>query len=86
MKKLQQQEEGVSVPLANSKQEVINELDAMLTVEDIQNHLHIGKNSAYALVKLSSFPSIKIGRTYLVPLSEYKKWLTKSIGKEYCIK
>lgn len=66
--------------------EITEQTDTMLTIKDIQKHLHIGRDSAYALVKLSNFPSIKIGRTYLVPLSEYKKWLSKSIGKEYHIR
>lgn len=69
-----------------TQKEIIEQTDTMLTIQDIQKHLHIGRDSAYALVKLSNFPSIKIGRTYLVPLNEYKKWLTKSIGKEYHIR
>lgn len=69
-----------------NKVELLNKIDIMLTVEDIQEHLCLGKDSAYALVKLTSFPSIKIGNQYRIPLSEYKKWLSESIGKEFIIR
>ena len=69
-----------------TKEKLIQETDEMLTINDIRNHLGIGRDTAYSLVKLSTFPSIKIGRTYLIPLSEYKKWLTKSVGKEYYVR
>lgn len=69
-----------------TKEELNQKTDEMLTVDDIKNHLKIGKDSAYELVKLSTFPSIKIGNKYRIPLSEYKKWLEKSVGKEYIIR
>ena len=69
-----------------TKEELIKETDEMLTVDDIKNHLKIGRDSAYELVKLSVFPSIKIGNQYRIPLSEYKKWLSKSVGKEYILR
>lgn len=69
-----------------TKEELIQKTDEMLTVADIQSHLKIGKDTAYELVKLSTFPSIKIGNKYRIPLSEYKKWLAKSIGKEYIVR
>lgn len=68
------------------KEQLEQATDTMLTIKDIQTHLHIGRDTAYSLVKLSTFPSIKIGRTYLIPLAEYRKWLSKSIGKEYYVR
>lgn len=61
------------------------ELDEMITVQDIMSHLNISKNTAYKLIKLDTFPKIRIGRTYAIPANEYKKWVTKNIGKELYI-
>ena len=59
----------------NSPQK-ISSIDTMLTIEDIMKNLHIkSKTTAYKLLKLDTFPSIKIGKNYLVPESEYNKWV-----------
>ena len=63
----------------------MDELTEIITIKDIMNHLHISKNTAYKLIKLNTFPKIKIGRTYAIPLNEYKKWIAKNIGKEIFI-
>jgi len=41
--------------------------DKILSVTDIQEHLGIGRSKAYALIKLKSFPKIKIDNTYYIP-------------------
>ena len=38
----------------------------MLTVKDIQKKLKIGRDRAYALMRSTAFPSIKIGARYYV--------------------
>lgn len=52
----------------------------ILSVEDIQEVLQVGKNSAYDLVKKayenkSPFPVIKIGRLYRVPKQKFMDWI-----------
>lgn len=47
----------------------------MLKVSDIQNHLGVGKNRAYEIIKLKSFPKIKIGHRYYIPEDAYNKWI-----------
>lgn len=44
------------------------ELDKMLTVTDIRNHLGISRKKAYQLVSLDGFPKLTIGRGYFIPL------------------
>ena len=39
-----------------------SQLDKMLTIEDIMEHLHISNTTAYKLVEMNSFPSLRIGR------------------------
>lgn len=52
------------------------QLETMLTVEDIMKNLHIeSKTTAYKLLALDTFPSIKIGKKYVIPLSAYNKWI-----------
>ena len=55
----------------------------MLTIKDVQNRLGICKNNAYKLIKLPNFPTIKIGRKYLIPQEEFENWIQKSLHKEF---
>lgn len=58
-------------------------VEIMLTVEDVMNNLHISsKTTAYKLFALDSFPSIKIGRKYVVPVSAYNKWIKNATNTE----
>ena len=49
-----------------------------MTVKELQNHLGIGKDKAYALVKSKSFPVLKIGGSYFV----IKPGFIASLGKQ----
>lgn len=53
-----------------------------LTVADIQQLLHVGKNKAYSIVNLSCFPKIKIGKQYYIPQKDFIKWLDCNINKK----
>lgn len=58
-------------------------IETMLTVEDIMDNLHIdSKTTAYKLLALDTFPSIKIGKKYVVPLSAYNKWVKNATNTE----
>jgi excisionase family DNA binding protein len=54
-------------------------LEEMLTPMDIMNHLKLGRNKTYALIKLNSFPKIKIGNTYRIPKDKYIEWVSNNI-------
>ena len=47
----------------------------MYSMKELQQIMHIGKNTAYKLVKLKGFPSIQIGKKILIPKSELNEWL-----------
>lgn len=53
--------------------------------ENLQTILHLGKKQAEALLRTESFPSIKIGRNWLVEEEALKQWLsdTKEIKLDY---
>lgn len=59
---------------------VIDIESEILTIEEVQTLLNIGKNTAYDLVKKAykekmPFPVIKIGRVYRVPREKFMIWL-----------
>jgi len=48
------------------------------TVEQVAEHLGIGRNSAYEGVKTGDIPSIKIGKRILVPVAAFEKMLSEA--------
>ena len=62
-----------------------NGMVEMLTVKDIQQHLCLSKNIVYQLVKMDSFPKIKIGNSYRIPKDKYEKWIEQNIRREIII-
>lgn len=46
-----------------------------LTVQDLQEILHIGKTKAYELCKLKVFPTIKIGSKTLIYKDSFMQFL-----------
>ncbi len=61
-------------------------MEEMLTVKDVQNHLGICREKAYKLVQLKSFPRMKIGNRYVIPKSEYQKWIAKNTYRDIHLK
>ncbi len=54
-------------------------------VKELGSILKIGRDKAYALMRAKGFPSIKIGKTYIVEKSELDKWADRYKGKEFYI-
>lgn len=55
------------------------------TIKDIQAILHIGKNKAYALVKLEHFPTLKIGNKTLIYKKEFEQWLIENQNNQIIV-
>ncbi|MFR8551930.1 MAG: helix-turn-helix domain-containing protein, partial [Coprococcus sp.] len=55
-------------------------MEKLLTIKDVQEHLQLGRNRVYQLIKIDSFPKIKIGNTYRIPKREYLEWVQNNIG------
>lgn len=51
------------------------ELPLVLTVPQLADILHIGRNAAYDLVKSGAIRSIRIGRTIRIPKSALLEYL-----------
>lgn len=54
----------------------------VLCVKDLMECLHIGKDKAYNLMRSRSFPSMQIGKTYIVTLENFNQWLNDNTGKK----
>lgn len=59
----------------------MDDMERLLTIKDIQEHLQIGRNRVYQLIKIDSFHKIKIGNTYRIPKQKYLEWIQNNIGK-----
>ena len=46
---------------------MFSEYPDVITVEQIMEMLHIGKNAAYSLLKSGEIRTIRIGRRYIIP-------------------
>lgn len=51
--------------------------DKNLTVKQLAEYLNISLTKAYNLIRSKEFPSIKIGRTYLINSDLLKEWMKK---------
>ncbi|MBD9012755.1 MAG: DNA-binding protein [Ruminococcus bromii] len=47
--------------------EIFAEYDEILSIEDVMEILHIGKNSVYSLLKNNETRNIRVGKRYIVP-------------------
>lgn len=57
--------------------EKINNQIYTLTVEDLAEALNISKTSAYRLVRSSGFPKLNIGKRIVIPIEDFKIWMSK---------
>ena len=57
--------------------------ERVLTTRQLMAKLHIGKDKAYALMRNKSFPSIKLGKTYIITQESLDSWLKLNAGREF---
>ena len=53
----------------------------MLTVEEVKDVLKIGRNRTYDIFAREDFPSITIGKKFVVEEEAFKKWLQEKRKK-----
>ena len=58
------------------KAKTMDELPLILTVEDVQNILRIGRNTAYGLARSGQLPSIRIGRQVRITKDALDRYLS----------
>ncbi len=57
-----------------------DELPMFLNAEDISEALGIAISTTYELMKQKDFPSLKIGRRYVVERENFIEWVQKNSG------
>ena len=53
--------------MENNNKDIFKNYPDVVTVEDLQNMLHIGRNTAYGMLKDGAIKTIKIGKKYIIP-------------------
>ena len=56
--------------------EIFAEYDEILSIEDVMEILHIGKNSVYSLLKSNEIRNIRVGKRYIVPKQRVINFIT----------
>ncbi|WP_407384313.1 helix-turn-helix domain-containing protein [Ruminococcus sp.] len=56
--------------------EMFIEYDEILSIEDVMEILHIGKNSVYSLLKSNEIRNIRVGKRYIVPKQSVINFIT----------
>lgn len=64
---------------------MITDKSNFLTMTDLQERLHIGRNTAYKLVKQPDFPKVQIGKKYIIPEDMLGKYLEKHLKHKILI-
>ncbi len=52
-------------------------------IEELTKILPIGRDKAYRLMRSKAFPSIQIGKTYIVRKEDLDSWLVQYRGKTF---
>jgi excisionase family DNA binding protein len=59
----------------------IDELPAVLKVQDIQEVMGISKVTAYELANSEGFPVLRVGKRLLIPKTAFVQWMEANTGK-----
>lgn len=50
-----------------NEKEIFSEYPDVITVDDLQKMLKIGRNSAYDILKAGLIKTVKVGKRYIIP-------------------
>ena len=51
----------------NNYTDIFKNYPDVITIEDLQEMLHIGRNLAYSLIRENKIKTIKAGKKYIIP-------------------
>ena len=57
----------------------------ILQTKDLMKYLNLGRDRAYALMRTKGFPSIQLGKTFVVSKASLAKWLSQNEGRKIVI-
>lgn len=59
---------------------MFNEYEELITLEELQTILSIGKNTAYDLLRTKKIKAFRIGRVWKIPKKSVEEYIIKSSG------
>lgn len=62
---------------------MFEEYDELVTVEDMQKLLGIGKNTAYELLRENKIKCFRIGRVWKIPKRSIEEYILTQSGLQY---
>ena len=71
--------------MSNNNISYESELNHFSTIMDVANDLHVSRTTMYKILKIKTFPSLKIGSKTLIPKNAYQKWLEENQGNQIII-
>lgn len=60
----------------NTETMLFREYDDVVTVDDVMNMLHIGRNNVYKLLNDNSIKSVKVGKRFIIPKRSVIEFVT----------
>ena len=54
---------------------IFNEYPDVVTIDDLQSMLHLGRNAAYKLLRDGNIKTIKFGKKYIIPKTSVIQFL-----------
>ena len=60
----------------NNETMMFKEYNDVVTVDDVMNMLHIGRNNVYKLLNVNSIKTVKVGKRFIIPKSSVIEFVT----------
>ena len=67
--------------MKNSNYQSYEDLPLFLNAELLAKVLGVGASSAYELMHEKGFPSVRIGKRFIVPRDDLKRWMEEQVAK-----
>ena len=79
--KNEKQESRGNNNMKNSNYQSYEDLPLFLNAELLAKVLGVGVSSAYELMHEKGFPSVRIGKRFIVPRDDLKRWMEEQVAK-----
>ena len=67
--------------MKNSQAKNYDDLPLFLNAEKLAKVLGVSISSAYELMHEKGFPSVRIGKRFIVPRDDLKRWMDEQVAK-----
>ena len=67
--------------MKQSSYKAYEDLPLFLNVNDLSSAIGIAPSSCYELMHEKGFPSVRIGKRFIVPREDLKRWMDEQVAK-----